>query len=151
MRAALAALALSLLAAGAAAQQPAEGPSLLAADVPSSFGHYRPPAAYTEQIRQTFYLPLRDGTRVAMLLTRPARDGKPVEGRFPVIWHHSLSASQELEDGVGPRSGGFRAIPTLTNYGYVVVQVARRGNGQSFGTMRGYHGRNEAHVAYELI
>ena len=151
MRAALAALALSLLAAGAAAQQPAEGPSLLAADVSSSFGHYRPAAAYTEQIRQTFYLPLRDGTRVAVLVTRPARDGKPVEGRFPVIWHHSLSASQELEDGVGPRSGGFRAIPSLTNYGYVVVQVARRGNGQSFGTMRGYHDRNEAHDAYELI
>jgi predicted acyl esterase len=42
-------------------------------------------------------------------------------------------------------------MPTLTAYGYVVVQVARRGNGQSFGTMRGYHDRNEAQDAYELI
>jgi putative CocE/NonD family hydrolase len=61
-----------------------------------------------------------------------------------------LSATQQPADGTGPRSGGFRAIPTLTDHGYAVVQVARRGNGQSFGERRGYHDRNEAQDAYEV-
>lgn len=159
MRAALAALvaALATAATGAGAQTGVESKTgtttaaLSPAAVPSTFGHYQPPKAYTEQVTSSFYVPLRDGTRVAVLVARPARGGKPVDGRFPVIWHHSLSATQQPADGVGSRAGGFVAMPTLTDHGYVVVQVARRGNGQSFGTMRGYHDRNEAHDAYELI
>ena len=96
---------------------------------PSSFGHYRPAKQFTEQVTSSFYVPMRDGTRLAVFVARPAQGGKAVEGRFPVIWHHSLSASQQPEDGVGPRKGGFVTLPTLTDYGYVVVQVARRGNG----------------------
>ena len=151
---ALAALALGMLAAGAGAQDrtvvPVAG-ALAPAPAPSSFGHYQPPKTFTEQVTASFYVPMRDGTKLAVLVARPARDGKPVDGRFPVIWHHSLSATQQAGDGVGPRKAGFGSMPLLTDYGYVVVQVARRGNGQSFGTMRGYHDRNEAHDAYELI
>ena len=118
--------------------------------VPAIFGHYAPPAHYAEQVTHTFYLPMRDGTKLAMRVTQPAVGGKPAPGRFPVVWHHTLSVTQEAIDGTGPRAGGFRAMPTLTQYGYVVVQVARRGNGQSFGTMRGYHDRNETQDAYEI-
>lgn len=142
---------LTLLPAGSAAWAQADPQTLIPAEVSASFGHYRPPAHYTEQMRETRYVRLRDGTRVALTIARPARDGQPVEGRFPVIWHHTLSATQEAADGTGPRASGFRAIPGLTDHGYVVVQVARRGNGQSFGTMRGYHDRNEAQDAYELV
>ncbi len=42
-------------------------------------------------------------------------------------------------------------MPRLVRQGYVVVQVARRGNGQSFGVRRGYHDRNEAHDGYEVM
>ncbi|MDE2403568.1 MAG: CocE/NonD family hydrolase [Sphingomonadales bacterium] len=142
-----------MLAAGVAAQEPktVAAPALLPAPAPSSFGHYQPPKLYGEQVTTSFYVPLRDGTRIAVLVARPAQGGIPVAGRFPVIWHHSLSATQQAGDGVGPRRAGFGSMPQLTDYGYVVVQVARRGNGQSFGTMRGYHDRNEAHDAYELI
>lgn len=130
----------------------AQAPATLApAAAASSFGHYQPPKVYTSQIRQSFYVRMRDGTRLAVTVARPAVDGKPAEGRFPVIWHHTLSATQEAADGTGPRAAGFRSIPGLTDYGYVVVQVARRGNGQSFGTMRGYHERNEDADAYEMI
>jgi len=41
-------------------------------------------------------------------------------------------------------------VPSLTEYGYVVVQVARRGNGQSFGVRRGYNDRTEDDDAYEM-
>jgi putative CocE/NonD family hydrolase len=150
-----AALALGFLGAGAAAAAPGDQPSvaesLKAAAVASSFGDYKPPKQFTEQVKQTFYLPMRDGTRLGVLVARPAQGGKPVDGKFPVIWHHTLSATQQDGDGVGPRKGGFGSMPTLTDYGYVVVQVARRGNGQSFGTMRGYHDRNEDADAYEMI
>jgi predicted acyl esterase len=121
------------------------------ASTASAFGQYAPQKQFAEQVTETFYLPMRDGTRLAVLVARPAAGGKAAEGRFPVIWHHSLSSTQQDGDGVGPRKGGFGSMPKLTDHGYVVVQVARRGNGQSFGTMRGYHDRNEAHDAYELI
>jgi predicted acyl esterase len=119
--------------------------------IEARFGHYKPAPQFDEQVSRSFYLPMRDGTRLAVLVSRPARGGKAVEGRFPVIWHHSLSATQEPNDGTGPRAAGFRSIPELTRHGYVVVQVARRGNGQSFGTRRGYHDRNEGHDAYEIV
>ena len=121
------------------------------AQVASSFGHYRPAPLYSEQSVSSFYLPMRDGTRLAVSIARPAKDGRPAPGKFPVIWHHSLSASQEPADGTGPRAGGFRSIQQLTDHGYVVVQVARRGNGQSFGTRRGYHDRNETQDSYEIV
>jgi uncharacterized protein len=116
----------------------------------ASFGQYKPAPAFREQIVSSLYLPLRDGVRLAVTIARPAQDGKPAPGRFPVIWHHTLSATQEPGDGTGPRAAGFRSIPRLTDYGYVVVQVARRGNGQSFGERRGYHDRNEAQDAYDV-
>ncbi len=126
------------------------GMSMSQAQTISSFGNYQPAKLYTEQAATTFYLPMRDGVRLAVRVVRPAKDGKPVEQRFPVIWHHTLSATQEPNDGTGPRASGYRAIPELTAYGYVVVQVARRGNGQSFGSRRGYHDRVEAYDAYEV-
>lgn len=120
------------------------------APVAPSFGHYQPARQFTEQARSTFYLPMRDGVRLAVTVARPARGGQPADGQFPVIWHHTLSATPDPADGTGPRAAGFRAIPNLTDYGYVVVQVARRGNGQSFGERRGYQDRNEAQDAYDL-
>jgi putative CocE/NonD family hydrolase len=118
-----------------------------AAALSSSFGHYQPPVQYPETVSTSLYLPMRDGVALAVRIDRPAKGGKPVEGRFPVVWQHALTISPEA-----PRDGapGLRNVPELTRYGYVVVQVARRGNGQSFGERRGYHDRNEAQDAYEV-
>lgn len=121
---------------------------LTAAELPSAFGQYRPKILYEEQLAHSFYLPMRDGTRLALSVVRPARGGRPVEGRFPVIWHHALSISQPPRSGAGTHA--FGSIPLLARHGYVVVQVARRGNGQSFGVRRGYHERNETEDAYEI-
>jgi predicted acyl esterase len=139
------AAALALAAACSAPQQVAsrEAPP----PVPgSSFGQYRPAPRFTERISESLYLPMRDGTRLAVRLDRPAVDGRPAPGPFPVLWHHTLSIDSKPEDG----AGGFSAFPGLTAHGYVVAQVARRGNGQSFGVRRGYNDRVEAHDAYEV-
>jgi putative CocE/NonD family hydrolase len=115
------------------------------------FGSYSPEPRYSDFSSESFYLPLRDGTRIAIRVDRPADDGVPIDGRFPVVWHHTLSITVDREGrrwrGSAP---GLGDMWKLTRHGYVVVQVARRGNGQSFGTMRGYHDRNEAQDAYEI-
>src|SRR5580704_8967110 len=56
-----------------------------------AFGQYRPAAPYSEAVTTSQYLPMRDGVRLAVSVTRPARGGAPVEGPFPVIWQHGLA------------------------------------------------------------
>jgi predicted acyl esterase len=121
---------------------PAAGPS---------FGHYDPQPEFTERVTESFYLPMRDGARLAVRLDRPAVAGEPAPGPFPVLWHHTLSIDNAEEDGAsGDGTGGFAEMPSLTEHGYEVAQVARRGNGQSFGVRRGYNDRVQAHDAYEV-
>lgn len=120
---------------------------------PAPFGHYRPAPAYAETVTSSLYLPMRDGVRLAVSVSRPARAGRPVEGRFPVIWQHTLGIAGPGADGgpVGDTPRGYREVNTLVRQGYVVVQVARRGHGPSFGKRRGYNDRTEAYDAYEVI
>jgi len=143
-----AAVVVALLAGGVVAVAATGGGATRAAA--SSFGAYRPAARYHEQVSESFYLPMRDGTRLAVRLDRPAVGGKPAPGRFPVLWQHSLSIDRKPEDGAGPTAGGIQSMPALTDHAYVVAQVARRGNGQSFGVRRGYNDRIEASDAYDV-
>jgi uncharacterized protein len=120
----------------------------------SSFGRYQPTALYSEALTTSQYLTMRDGVRLAISITRPSQNGKPVEGRYPVLWQHTLAimAPGVLASGpAGAMRGGYGAVPSLAYYGYVVVQVARRGQGPSFGKRRGYNDRSEAYDAYEVI
>ena len=124
--------------------------SAFANQIDASFGHYKPQQRFTDFVSSSFYLEMRDGVKIAVNVERPAENGQAVEGQFPVIWHHSLSASRSERDGTGGSTSAFNQMPNLAKFGYVVVQVARRGNGQSFGVRRGYHDRNEAQDAYEI-
>jgi len=110
------------------------------------FGDYKPLAVYTERVSQSIYVTMRDGVKIAVRIDRPVQNGVAISQPLPVIWHGTLS----IEGGAAPNGGGLNDVPTLTRFGYVVVQVARRGNGQSFGLRRGYNDRNETDDAYEL-
>ncbi len=123
---------------------------VFAQDAPS-FGHYQPAPRYDGMVSNSIYVTLRDGVRIAVRIDRPTQGGRVIETPLPVIWHHSLSIAQQTADGAGERLSGYRRMQELTRHGYVVVQAARRGNGQSTGAMRGYHDRNEAQDAFELI
>jgi len=116
----------------------------------AGFGHYRPDVLFTEHVSSTQYLPMRDGVRLALRITRPARDGKAAEGAFPVIWQHTLSVIESADSTALSSEAGLGHVPGLVAYGYVVVQVARRGNGQSFGIRRGYNDETETDDAYEI-
>ena len=115
----------------------------------SRLGEYRgfSPALFTEQLRQSIYLPLRDGTRLAVDIHRPAAGGKAVETAYPVIWQHALSRRTPTDAATTSIT---RMVPELVKYGYVVVEVERRGLGASFGARRGYNDRTEARDAYEV-
>ncbi|WCT72422.1 CocE/NonD family hydrolase [Sphingomonas naphthae] len=147
-------LALTLAAAGLSTAlaliPPAVAADAAPAPLPASFGHYQPAEPYDGISTHTFYLPMRDGVKLAVRVERPMKAGKVVEEKLPVVWHHTLSVSQEDRDGTGERVSTFRQVSKLVPYGYVVVQVARRGNGQSLGERRGYHDRNEAQDAYDI-
>ena len=106
------------------------------------------PAVYADQVRTSFYLPMRDGAKLAVDLYRPARDGKPVEGRFPVIWQATNDRGFGFK--VDPKEPGLSAVPSMTRWGYVVAVVDRRGMGASAGQRRGYHDRNEDFDSYEV-
>ena len=132
-----------LSAAGVAMEEPA-----------SSFGQYQPEPLYSEAVTTSQYLTMRDGVRLAASITRPSQNGKPVEGRFPVLWQHTLSITAPgimSTDSSRAMRSGYGAVPSLVYHGYVVVQVARRGQGPSFGKRRGYNDRSEAYDAYEVI
>jgi uncharacterized protein len=127
----------------------AVGPSVGAA-ADAGFGNYHPPRLFSESVSSTRYLPMRDGVRLAVRISRPGLGGQPAPGHFPVIWQHALTITEAKDASQEPAAAGLNNLPALTAYGYVVVQVARRGNGQSFGTRRGYNDRTEDDDAYEV-
>lgn len=121
-----------------------------AAQPAGTFGHYAPVPQFSEHVSSSLYLPMRDGVRLAIRVTQPARDGRAAPGRFPVVWQHALTITEAPDATERPPEAGLNHLPALTAYGYVVVQVARRGNGQSFGIRRGYNDRTEDDDAYEV-
>lgn len=120
-----------------------------AAERVSRPGEYRgyAPVLYTETVRTSSYLRLRDGTRLAMDLYRPAVGGQPVDAKHPVLWEHSLSRRSPPDV---TEVSVTRRMPELVRHGYVVAYVERRGLGASFGARRGYNDRTEARDAYEV-
>ena len=44
---------------------------------------------YEEHALESRYVQVRDGTKLAVDIFRPAVDGKAVEGRFPLVWMHT--------------------------------------------------------------
>ena len=109
------------------------------------FRQYDAPVLYPEQVRTSFYLPMHDGVRLAVDLYRPASNGRAIDSKLPVIWHHTF----DRQVSRSPTPSAYR-VQDLTRYGYVVALVERRGLGASFGARRGYNDRIEAYDAYEI-
>jgi hypothetical protein len=85
---------------------------------------------------------MRDGTKLAAIILRPARDGEPVKTPLPVIWTHNRYHRE-----------GILAWPwlrTVLSYGYIIVSVDVRGSGASFGTFRGPFSPEETCDAYDI-
>ena len=107
-----------------------------------------------EVARESLYVPVRDGTRLAVNVYRPKMDGAPVAERLPVVFaftpYRARYRSDEgkvveaaLQDGLALRS--------LLRAGYVVAVADVRGKGASFGHRRGFQDRTEAQDGHDLV
>ena len=95
-------------------------------------------AAFDGYVRSSFYVPMRDGTRLAVDLFRPTRKGVVSDQRLPVVWMHTPYNRRVTQEGpTAERYPGFAL--RLVKYGYVVAVVDYRGLYTSFGRNRAYN------------
>ena len=106
-------------------------------------------------LRESRYVPVRDGTRLAMNIYRPAIDGRPVtDAAAGGVQLHALPrALSRSPSGRSSNWDSSRAIglKDLTDRGYVLAVADIRGKGASFGARRGFQDRTEANDGYDLV
>jgi putative CocE/NonD family hydrolase len=123
----------------------------------SRFGEYR---GYSQPVydgwkRTSFYIPARDGTRLAVDLIFPTREGKLAAEPLPVIWtaerYRRAFVDREEEKGrVLTVLDIFPWLTELLRHGYIVADVDVRGSGASFGTFEGMLNHRETQDSYDV-
>lgn len=104
---------------------------------PGEYSGYSQPV-YDGWRLTSVYVPMRDGTKLAIDIIRPTRGGAVVEDRLPVLWMHSpynrrpKGGKSQAETYPGGPLG-------LVKYGYVVAVADFRGLYASFGKDRLYN------------
>jgi putative CocE/NonD family hydrolase len=107
----------------------------------------------TGPFRQSLYVPVRDGTRLAMNIYRPARDGVPIATPRPVLFSFTPYRAR-FRDANGRRvelDQIARADDRALLDHYVLAVADIRGKGASFGARRGFQDRTEAQDGYDLV
>lgn len=95
-------------------------------------------AKYDGMERTSFYVPVRDGTRLAVDLFRPTKDGVVASEKLPVVWMHTPYNRRTYAGGpTVERYPGYAG--RLVKYGYNVAVVDFRGLYASFGRNVGYN------------
>lgn len=122
----------------------------------SRFGEYRgySKPLYDGWIRSSQYITVWDGTKIAIDIFRPTKDGKVVEDPLPVIWTHSRYHRASVVEGklrtmidwLGARLN----LPLLISHGYVVAAADTRGGGASYGIQKGFFAPDETKDAYDI-
>ena len=99
---------------------------------------------YTETVRNSQYVAMPDGTKIAVDILRPAQGGKAVNTPYPVLWLYNWG---------GRAQNGMHAVDSyadLVKYGYVVAFVDARGSGASYGHQIGSYNHVEVGDTYNL-
>lgn len=93
------------------------------------------PEIYTEWVRRSQYVPVKDGTRLALDIYRPVKNGIAVEDRLPVVLTATpyLRARLNGKRLVTPVEGNSSVLGAVLNRGFVVAALDLRGKGASFG------------------
>ena len=105
-------------------------------------------------IRESIYVPVRDGTRLAVNIYRPVANGRAVEVPLPIVFAFTpyraryIDKEGKLSQLVDSPVFGLRA---LVKSGYVVATADVRGKGASFGSRRGFLDQTETHDGHDLI
>src|SRR5690242_20572069 len=102
-------------------------------------------------VRTSQYITVRDGTRLAADLFRPANKGRPVSEPLPVLWaHHRYRRAYVTEGGMRTVLDRMPWLRTVLSHGYVIAAVDVRGGGASQGIGRGPFGSEESWDAYDV-
>lgn len=109
---------------------------------------------FADVARTSLYVPVRDGTRLAMNIYRPAQGAAPVDKPLPVIFVFTPYRAR-FKDDQGKVSetalNDQMALRSLIRAGYVVAVADIRGKGASFGSRRGFQDRTEANDGHDLV
>ena len=128
-------------------------------------GNALPPASVTvpplaaertdpDLVRESLYVPVRDGTRLAVNIYRPIKGNRVVETPLPIVFAFTpyraryIDKDGKLVDLVDSPVFGLRA---LVRSGFVVATADVRGKGASFGARRGFLDQTEARDGHALI
>src|SRR6187455_3264344 len=84
------------------------------------------------------YVQVRDGTRIAVDIFRPANAGRVAPGRFPIVWMHTPYNRRNTQNGLTAANYPGKALQ-LVKYGYAVAVADFRGTYASFGKNAGYN------------
>ena len=118
----------------------------------SRFGEYRgySKEVYDSWIRSSQYLTMRDGTKLAIDIIHPAREGQVAREPLPVIWTHNRYR-RAFKVGEKVRSMADSALnQPLLKHGYIIASADVRGSGASFGSWQGIFTKEETQDAYEI-
>lgn len=166
-----------LLVVSACGAKPGTDSSNAAAGKVSTFGEYRgySDSLYSEWVRESHYVTMRDGVKIAVDIIRPAVNGVAVDGKFPVVWTHSryhrgaapaaaVGASHDLNGKpitawpaesipakVRSQVDGNRGLQRLVKHGYAIVSAQVRGGGASSGRYQGLFSPAETQDAWDLM
>ena len=124
-------------------------------DAISAFGVYEgfDDRSFSEWVRTSQYVAVRDGTKLAIDVVRPAVDGEAVAEPQPVVMtlqRYGRSHIMPGREGISTPVETTSYIRSLVEHGYVYVSVGLRGSGASFGSTQGVHPLSEATDAYDV-
>lgn len=123
----------------------------------SEFGRYEgwSKELYDEWVTTSQYVEMHDGVRLAVDVTRPAKNGIAVDKPYPLVWTHSRYHRNPASFMGNPRIRSDvdvnPALQRLVRHGYVVAGVGVRGSGASFGRFEGLFSEAETQDAAEMI
>jgi predicted acyl esterase len=111
-------------------------------------------AQFPDVLRRSIYVPVRDGTRLAVNIYRPAVGSRAAAGKLPVVFAFTPYRARFTDDKGAVQEaalGDSLALRSLIRAGYVVAVADIRGKGASFGARRGFQDRTEARDGYDLV
>ena len=129
------------------------------ADAPSSAGdELRPgpylaylPAQYDGFVRFSQYVAVRDGTRIAIDIYRPTKNGVLHTEKLPVVWSQDRYERAVINNGrLYTHLYQSPAFFTLLRHGYVIATADVRGSGASYGITDGWFSPKEAQDSYDI-
>ena len=102
---------------------------------------------YDVHITKNLMVPMRDGVRLATDIYRPARNGEPIEGRWPVVLHRIPYNKDVTKDDRSTQGDPW----FFARHGYVFVAQDARGRYESEGEYRPFSRHDLGRDGYDAV